>query len=160
MKIDIIDYTERQLSLLSEEQLQEVQEAQVKKNRLMRALAEKLQDEKRRLINNGLFLSYMWAWTKSYWEKVYEEEIGWVREGLLFYLHYVQGVVDNPPYEMDYSLSVPERKALVQSYYEQTYSNYKERFEAFKQDKAAAQYLGEAYKALWDHFYALSERPL
>ena len=42
MKIDIIDYTAAQLALLSEEQLREVEEAQLKKNKLMRELAEKL----------------------------------------------------------------------------------------------------------------------
>ena len=86
MEIDIITYTELQLAHLTEEQLQAVQSAQMKKNRLARELAEKLRQEKRRLINNGMFLSYTWDWTKTYWERVYEEEIGWVRDGLLFYL--------------------------------------------------------------------------
>ena len=59
MEIDIIDYTNAQLAMLTEEQLREVQEAQLKKNRLLRELAEKLKEEKRRLINNGMFLSYI-----------------------------------------------------------------------------------------------------
>ena len=88
MNIDIINYTEMQLAQLTEAQLLEVKSAQIKKNRLLRELADKLQQEKRRLINNGMFLSYIWDWTKAYWTGVFEEEIGWVREGLLFQLQY------------------------------------------------------------------------
>ena len=152
MEIDIITYTELQLAHLTEEQLQAVQSAQMKKNRLARELAEKLRQEKRRLINNGMFLSYTWDWTKTYWERVYEEEIGWVRDGLLFYLQYTPVVLDGAPYEIDFSLSLSERRAVVQAYYMQTYTTYKDRFSALKTDVAAANYLCEGYKAMLDFF--------
>lgn len=154
MVIDVIDYTEKQLSLLSEEQLLKVEDAQMKKNRLQRALAKKLQEEKRRLINNGLFLSYTWAWTKEYWEKVYAEEIGSVKDGLLFYLQYQQNVDlgEDTPYELDYALSIPERMDLVRGYYERTYTDPQQRYEALKADKVAARYLCDAYKSLLAYF--------
>lgn len=152
MEIDVITYLEAQLAILTEEQLQKVQEAQMKKNRLLRELAEKLQQEKRRLINNGLFLSYTWAWTRAYWEKVYEEEIGWVRDGLLFYLQYTPIEEENPPYEMDYSLSIAERAQRLKTYYMEQYNDATERYAAFKADKIAARYLCEAYKTLLDYF--------
>ena len=117
MEIDIIDYTSEQLALLTETQLQEVKAAQVKKNKLLRALTEKLQQEKRRLINNGLFLSYNWSWTKTYWEQAYAEEIGWVRDGLLLFLQYKPGVnvEDGARYPLDYSLSIEERGNVVKA---------------------------------------------
>ncbi len=155
MEIDIIDYTDAQLALLSEEQLQEVQEAQIKKNRLLRKLEDKLQQEKRRLINNGMFMSYVWAWTKAYWEKAYEEEIGWIRDGLLFYLHYVQGIEQDAPYPLDYSLTEGERARAVRDYYLEAYEDSMERWEALKADTVAARYLGQSYKALLDYFYQL-----
>lgn len=159
MEIDIIDYTGEQLALLTEAQLQEVKEAQVKKNRLLRELAEKLQQEKRRLINNGLFLSYTWSWTKAYWEKAYEEEIGWLKDGLLFFLQYKPGVKEEAGahYPLDYSLTVLERAAAVKAYYLDTYADPKERFEAYKADTDAPVYLCNAYKSLWDYFYELAE---
>ena len=156
MEIDVITYLEAQLSILTEKQLQEVQAAQIKKNRLLRELAEKLQQEKRRLINNGLFLSYTWAWTRAYWEKVYEEEIGWVRDGLLFYLQYTPIEEENPPYALDYSLSIAERMQSIKAYYLDHYDNVSERVTAFKADKIAARYLCEGYKSLLEYFEELA----
>ena len=158
MEIDIIDYTSEQLALLTETQLQEVKAAQVKKNQLLRKLAEKLQEEKRRLINNGLFLSYTWAWTKAYWEQAYAEEIGWVKDGLLFYLQYKPGIKEEAGanYPLDYSLPILERAKAVKAYDLEAYTDPKARFEAFKSDKDAATYLCDAYKSLWDYFYELA----
>lgn len=156
MKIDIISYSDKQLALLTDDQVQQVQSAQMKKNRLLRELADKLQQEKRKLINNGLFLSYTWEWTKAYWEKVYEEEIGWVQEGLLFYLHYAQGFIEGEaPYELDFSLAVTDRYAVVKNYYMETYSNAQERYDAFEKDKIAPKYLCETYNTLYDYLAEL-----
>ena len=157
MEIDIVTYTELQLAQLTEEQLQEVKTAQIKKNRLMRELAEKLQQEKRRLINNGLFLSYTWDWTKRYWTQVFEEEIGWVRDGLLFYLQYTPVHVGDAPYPLDFSLSIVDRREVVKAYYMKNYSSYAERFAALKTDVVSAQYLCEAYKSLLDYFSEMAK---
>ena len=159
MEIDVIEYTSAQLALLSEEQLQEVKEAQLKKNELLRERAEKLQAEKRRLINNGMFFSYLWEWTKGYWEEYYKQKIGWVREGLLFYLHYEQGGAGEAPYPLDYALTETERMDVVKGYYMETYNDARARLAAFKEDKAAAKYLGESYAALYDFLAALANRP-
>ena len=56
MEIDIIAYTPEQYEKLSEAQILEVQSAQMKKNRLSRALEEAKQKEKNRLIKNNIFL--------------------------------------------------------------------------------------------------------
>ena len=157
MEIDVIDYTNAQLAMLTEEQLREVQEAQLKKNRLLRELAEKLKEERRRLINNGMFLSYIWEWTKEYWQERYAEEIGWVREGVLFYLHYLQGVVVDAPYPLDYTLSTVERAAVVKAYYLEHYTDAQDRAEAFKKDGAALRYLCEMYAPLLDYFVVLAK---
>jgi hypothetical protein len=126
----------------------------------LRGLADSLQQEKRRLINNGLFLSYNWAWTKAYWEQAYGEEICWLRDGLLFFLQYKPGVKqeEGVRYPLDYTLSVVERGNVVKAYYMQTYSDAKERFEAYKADTDAPVYLCNLYKTLWDYFYELANR--
>lgn len=152
MEIDVIDYTETQLAQLTEAQLLEVKSAQIKKNRLLRELAEKLQQEKRRLINNGLFLSYTWDWTKAYWTRVFEEEIGWVRDGVLFQLQYTPIDFEGVPYELDFSLSLADRRDAVEGYYMSAYSTYTERAYELKKDEAAAHYLCEGYKSLLDYF--------
>ena len=158
MEIDIIDYTAAQLALLSEEQIREVEEAQLKKNRLLRELAEKVQEEKRRLINNGMFISYIWEWTKEYWQERYAEEIGWIRDGVLFYLHYLQGGAGEAPYPLDYSLSAVDRGLVVKNYYLEHYTDATERLEAFRKDKAALRYLGEMYAAMLDYFIVLANK--
>ena len=60
MVIDIISYTDTQYAALSEEQILEVQQAQLKKNRLLIKLEEDKRKEKYRLIENGVFLSKIW----------------------------------------------------------------------------------------------------
>ena len=156
MQIDIISYSDKQLALLTDDQIQQVQSAQVKKNRLVRELADKLKQEKRRLINNGLFLSYTWEWTKAYWQELYEEEINWVREGLLFYLQYAQGFIESAPYELDFSLAPTDRFAIVKNYYLEIYPDRQALYNAFEADNVAPRYLGELYKALYDYFAELA----
>jgi hypothetical protein len=60
MVIDIISYSDEQFAAMTDEQLLEVQSAQMKKNRLMAALEEDLRKEKYRLIDNGTYLYSMW----------------------------------------------------------------------------------------------------
>lgn len=158
MNIDIINYTEMQLAQLTEAQLLEVKSAQIKKNRLLRELADKLQQEKRRLINNGMFLSYIWDWTKAYWTGVFEEEIGWVREGLLFQLQYTPIDFADVPYALDFSLSLADRRDRVERYYMNTYSTYTERLYELRKDGAAAHYLCEGYKSLLDYFVEMAKK--
>lgn len=158
MKIDVINYTEIQLAQLTEAQLLDVKSAQIKKNRLLRELAEKLQQEKRRLINNGMFLSYIWDWTKAYWTGVFEEEIGWVRDGLLFQLQYTPIDFTDVPYELDFSLSLADRREVVERYYMNAYSTYTERVYELRKDGAAAHYLCEGYKSLLDYFAEMAKQ--
>ncbi len=158
MKIDVIDYTAGQLAALTEEQLQEVKSAQMKKNRLVRKRDEALREEKRRLVNNGMFFAEVWARVKAEIEQTYATEIEWVRDGLLFYLHYVQGVVDSAPYPLDYSLSEFDRVMAVREYYETTYTDPDERLAALEADTVAPRYLGESYKGLWQYYVDLTHK--
>ena len=157
MTIDIITYTDAQLSQLSEEQLLEVKEAQQKKNRLEVQLAEALRKKKEKLIENGMFVSDIWKLTQEKLRAEYDAEIAGVREALLFYLRFAvkpqEGQATDAPYELDYSLTYAERYFAVRAYYETEYTDKKERFDAFKQDKIAMQYLGYTYKTLYDVFY-------
>ena len=160
MNIDIISYTDAQYAALTAEQLLEVQEAQLKKNRLDLKLEEEKLKEKHRLLSGGVFLSRVW---ELYCEKLqaeYETEVENIRESLLFYLRFSarpDGGETDAPYEINYAYPIEERLAIVREYYEQTYNNGKERFAAFKEDKVAVQYLGELYAPLYEYYLGQSK---
>ncbi len=154
MTIDIISYTSEQFAELSPEQLMEVKEAQVKKDRLKRKLDENVQKEKDKLVARGIFNSNLFELLKEKLTAEYDQEVLLIREGLLFYLLYTdRGDVDGtPPYTVNYAHSYEKRFAVVKAYYEETYSNGTERFEAFAKDSFARGYLGELYAPLYDYF--------
>lgn len=156
MDIDIISYAEAQYAQLSEEQIQEVKAAQVKKNRLTAQMAEEVRKEKARLTENGTYLSPMSELVLQGIRDKYAAEIEWLREGLLFYLRYSSRASETQessnPYLLDYSLDEMERFEIVKEYYLTTYTDPHERFEAFKKDEVAPQYLGELYLPTYDYF--------
>ncbi len=160
MTIDIIDYTESQYAALSSEKLEKVRAAQIKKNGILAELSELLKKEKHHLMNRGVFPSTIYEQRAAELTAKYQAKVDEVREGLLFYLHYAtnegtSGDTTNTtqvPYTVEYSLSAEERLTVVRSYYEQTYSNGAERFEAFKKDSFAKSYLGEYYAPLYYRF--------
>lgn len=158
MEIDIISYTDEQYALLNEEQILQVRSAQLKKNRLTNALAEKLQTEKARLAKNGTLISGIWELIEGKLVAEYEEEVGWIRDSLLFYLRFSvkldEGV--SAPYKLDYSLTVDDRVEGVQEYYMTAYTDPFARFEAYKADQVARAYLGERYKNLYDYLLWLT----
>ena len=159
MNIDIISYTDEQFALLTEEQILEVRSAQLKKNRLFRTLAENLQKEKAKLVENGTLSSDMWGLIEEKLKAEYDEEVGWIRDSLLFYLRFAVKPEEgaSAPYVVNYSLTIAERLDVVENYYMQAYTNPLERFEAYKQDNVARVYLGERYASLYDHFLYLSK---
>ena len=157
MTIDIISYTNEQFAALTPEQLLEVKSAQVKKNKLLLKRDEALEAEKHRLIDNGIFLSPVWA---LYCEKLteqYDAEIAQLRDALLFYLQYGSRAdaeaEEGAPYLVDYSLPMAERLTIVKEYYETTYNkDWETILEVYKKDEVAVVYLGEYYGSLYDHF--------
>ena len=152
MEIDIITFTDEQYATLSESQLQEVYKAQEKKDELTWKLEEEKRAEKHRLIKNRTFLSDMWEEYCNRLQEKYDKKIAFVREALLFYLRFSMKTEESAPYEVNYALPVVERTIIVRTYYENTYTNANERFEAFKKDTVAIRYLGEMYSAVWDYF--------
>lgn len=160
MEIDIISYTDKQYAALTEEQLLEVKSAQLQKNRLQAALAEDIEKEKHRLVENGIFMSGIWELIKAKLQAEFEQEVENLRESLLFYLRFsTAGGVDvsEAPYTVDYSLSDEERFYVVRDYYLDAYANGAERMAVFKADKVAPQYLGELYAPLYDYFLSMVE---
>ena len=161
--IDIISFTEEQFSLLAKGQLQTVKTAQQRKDRLYKALQEKLRKEKHRLVKNGVFCSRIFNFIEDRLTFEYEREVEIIRQCLLFYLHYSmkpnQSTTDSVTYLVDYSLSEEERMGVVREFYESTYTNdAKGLYAAFLQDMVAPQYLGELYAPLHDYFYALAQK--
>ena len=155
MKIDIISYTDTQYAALTEEQIQEIKAAQLEKNRLENALAEAKRKEKHRLIERGIFLSGIWDAYQAKLQAEYEQKIESLRDSLLFYLRFsTKPDAYGTGYTVNYDLSLEERVAIVRQYYESAYTDAKERFEAFKEDKVAVVYLEELYAPLYDRFLA------
>lgn len=156
--IDIINYTPEQFSVLSEEQLLEVKTAQLKKNRLLFQMEEELKKEQAALIGNGVYFSGFWDLKRAKIEAKYQAEIEWVRDSLLFYLHYSRGqnsAAAQAPYTVDYALSTEERLAIVRAYYEAEYADPEKRYRALKADTVAAEYLGEEYSPLLAYYWDL-----
>ena len=154
MLIDIITFTDEQYALLTEEQLLEIKNAQLKKDRVLAKLKADLHKEKQRLVSS------IWRMLQEEYEVNYERELDNIREPLLFYLRFsikAEGS-DQSPYKVDYSLAMDERFHVVKNYYEATYSDKKKRFDAFKLDEVAVVYLGEFYAPLYDFFLETSRQ--
>jgi hypothetical protein len=158
MVIDIIDYQDTQYIQLGEYRLERVRLAQLEKNKLLSQLAKDKRRAKYKLLKNGTYRSGIYASVCAELERQCEEEIKALRDGLLFYLRYSMRPDASPvpdvdaPYEVDYSFSDEMRLSVVKGYYESTYTDPGERFNAFAADEVAPQYLGELYKALYDFF--------
>ena len=154
MVIDVIAYTEEQLSYLTEEQIMEVKTAQLKKNALLKKQAQLCKDEAFRLQRNGVYSSALYSEYCKSIEAEYAGKIEEVRDALLFYLLYTcrpNGAAD-APYFVNYALSTTERLNIVREYYYATYTDPVKRFEAFKKDEVAKVYLSEFYAPLY-HVY-------
>lgn len=159
MLIDIISYTDEQFAELNEEQLLEIQSAQLKKNALDRKLAENKLKEKHRLLDNGTFLSGIYEAYCLKLEEEHAQQVEQIRESLLFYLQFaVRADGAGMPYVVDYALSMEERVEVVRTYYLSAYTNADERFEAFKNDKIVRQYVGEYYASMYDYFRMYAEQ--
>ena len=160
MTIDIIHYTPAQYAELTEEQLHEVRSAQLKKNKLTAALERDKQNEKNRLMDNGVFLSALWEQICQRLTEAYTAEVDALRESLLFYLQFASRPSDEDadvaPYVIDYALTIKERTQIVKTYYDATYSDPTERFQAFMADKIAPKYVGENYSTLYDYYEELA----
>ncbi len=155
MTIDIISYTDEQYAELSEEQILEVQSAQLKKERLKARLEEDIITQKNELLRQGVFRSDIFALCKDKLQKKYALEVENLRDSLLFYLRFAsKATVSEAGYPVDYALPVPERYIVVRDYYVKTYSDADKRFEAFKNDKVAPVYLNETYSTLYALFKA------
>ena len=157
MKIDIISYSDAQYATFSEEQIQEIKSAQLKKNRLLSALAEAKLKEKHRLISRGVFLSGIWEAYQAKLQAECDQEIENLRDTLLFYLRF-STKNEQTGYTVDYDLPVEERMAIVKLYYQSHYTSASERFEAFKADKIATVYLEDLYAPLYDYFFSETQK--
>ncbi len=159
MTIDIISFTDEQFAFLSESQIQEVKNVQAQKDELTRALIEKKRKEKFRLLKNGVFRSAIYQSVCSTLDDEYATRVERLKEQLLFYLRFSSKIDDeeseNSPYTVNYSLTYEERYTIVRSYYLDTYSDGSKRFDAFKADKVAPNYLGEFYATMYDYLKSL-----
>ena len=159
MTIDIISFTDAQYASLNETQLQEVIDAQTKKDNMALALAERKRKERFRLIKNGVFRSGIYDALCAQWDAEYEAELEVMKAKLLFFLRFAlkpQEPSAEAPYPVDYSLEFADRYRSVRDYYLDTYSDPVERMEVYKKDEVAPQYLGEFYATLYDYLLDLT----
>ncbi len=153
MEINIIDFTSEQFSKLSNDQLSDVKTAQLKKNRLERELEVKKRELQSKMLRNGTIRSDVYKQLIKELTLRYEMEIESVRDGLLFYLQYSAKPSSSAPYTVDYTLSMDDRLDIVWGYYNDTYTDAVEKYEAFAADMVAPSYLGEFYAPLKDNLY-------
>lgn len=157
MTIDIITYTPEQYAQLTIDQIVEVRSAQKKKEKRTAELHEALRKEEARFLKNGTYYSSTYAATVADLNARYEADVEAIREALLFYLQYSRVTGQGVGYKVDYSLSYDERVKVVRNYYETQYEDATERFQAFKTDSTAMQYLGERYAPLYDYYLVLTK---
>ncbi len=157
MTIDIISYTDEQFAALTEEQILEIESVQLKKNRLTERLKEEKRKEKFKLLKAGVFRSGIWEKICTALDESYNQELENLRDGLLFYLRFASKTAGTAPYPLDYSLTYEQRLDAVREYYNSAYSSPREKFDAFRADKAAVNYLGEYYAPLYELYAAQAE---
>ena len=155
MEIDVITFTDEQFASLTPEQIVEVKEVQLKKNKLVRALAKAKSKAKYDLVKRGIFLGSSYEKVCKQLQAACDEEVENLREGLLFYLRFSarDEAEEEAPYNVDYSLEYRDRISIVREYYETQYTDPVERIKAFKEDKVALSYLGEFYGSLYEEYY-------
>ena len=154
MVIDIINYTPAQYAEMTTEQIMEVREAQEKKNKLEKQLAQALFKAEKEHIERGTYHSTVYQKRVENLQAEHELAVENLREALVFYLQYGSRPTQSANiYPIDFSLSYTERETMVREYYFDTYSDPIERFEAYKADRVALQYLGERYAPLYDYLY-------
>ena len=154
MTINIISYTDAQMAALSNEQLMQVMQAQIEKERMYEKLQEDLRAVDAETIDKGVFHSTLRAQKRKKLETDYDKEVERLRDGLLFFLRYsYRPGTPSVGYEVDYSLSDAERVEIVKNYYDTTYDDPLERLNAFEEDDVAKQYLGEYYSPLYYYFH-------
>ena len=153
MVIDIIAFSDAQIAELSAEQVEEVRNAQLKKNRLTEILEKNKEKEKYKLVKRGIFRSGIFEKICEGLGSSYLRDVEDIREGLLFYLRFTSKpqTDTDAPYEVDYSWTYEQRYNAVKGYYDGAFTTGKERFEAFVKDKIAVGYLGEYYAILYDY---------
>ena len=159
MTIDIISFTDAQYAALNETQLQEVINAQTKKDNLALELAERKRKERFRLTKNGVFRSGIYEALCAQWDTEYQAELEVLKAKLLFYLRFAlkpQEPSVEAPYTVDYSLEYADRYKSVRDYYLSAYSDADERMTAYQNDEVAPQYLGEFYATLYDYLLVLT----
>lgn len=159
--IDIIDFTDKQFSLLTKGQLQTIKTTQQKKNRLYKDLQDTLRKEKHRLVKNGVYRSEIYNLLVERLTEEYDQEISLMKQCLLFYLQYSmkpnEGEMSAVGYEVNYSYTMEERLRIVKTYYESNYTNADQLYAEFLKDEVAPQYVGIYYAALADYFYMLAK---
>ncbi len=159
MTIDIIEFTDEQYAILTQEQIKEIREAQSKKDSLASALAERVQAQKDALVRRGIFNSPIFELIERRLTAEFEQRVALIRDSLLFYLKYSMqpnGSESDAPYTVNYALPYETRFTIVREYYETTYSDDVERFAAFRLDRLALGYLGELYEPLYMYFRELA----
>ena len=119
---------------------------------------EDLRKLKQKVLDNGTYYSRSYGHQVVAIEEDCEGEVMQMKYELEFYLQYASRLESVPGlgYTLDYSLSVEERFRQVRDYYVELYTDPKDSYQAFTEDRIAKTYLCETYSALADYLWALA----
>lgn len=153
MNIDILNLTDAQINALSYAQRRILYEGQQKKDALTTQLLKDRENAKLSLIALGTARSDMLSYKYVALDEAYEQAVQLLAQQTLENMETAETDGDistvttedySYPDSPDYSLSYPDRFAVVRTYYMKTEDPI-ERYSAFLADDVARDYLGEYY---------------
>lgn len=164
MKFDIIDITQSEINDMSEEKGRLFRAAQKKKDELYHKLQQDLAEAKRKVYANNTYDGPLLSHLETELKTEYEYRVAIVREQLEYDLKMLEirnktdsnGNVVEAPYKVDYSLSYIDRYAIVKAYY-MSIEDPLARFEKFRYDKVALDYLASYYNTLFHYLLSLAQ---
>ena len=164
MKFDIIDITQTEIEQMSEEQGRLFRAAQKRKDELYHKLQADLAAAKRRVCANNTYEGFSYVILETELKAEFNYQVAIVREQLEYDLKMLEiknktdsnGNVVEAPYRVDYSLSYVDRYAIVKAYY-MTIEDPLKRFETYRYDKVALDYLASYYNTLFHYLLSLAQ---
>lgn len=164
MTFDIIELSEAETKALSTIQLKLLRTAQQKKNELARQLEKDKRTYRYIVYADGVHLSTLYEDKVAQLTAEYEEEVGILREQLVFNMSLSEpttdgetgdGGNDDTGYLVDYELSYLERYTQVRDYY-LSIPDPDERIALLAADEVAQDYLDSYYNTLFNYLVSLA----
>ena len=163
MKFDIVDITQAEINAMSEEKGRLFRSAQKKKDALYKKLQNDLAEFKKKTFANNMYDSTAYIHREVELKAEYNYQVDIVREQLEYDLAMIDiknktdphGIIVDAPYRVDYSLSYVDRYIIVRDYY-LAIEDPVARFEQYRYDKVAQDYLATYYNTLFTYLLSFA----